>query len=86
MGVIADVSHRDQVERLVQESVEALGPLSIMVANAGITQVKPILDLTEEDVSRIFDVNICGVFNCYQVAAKQFIAQGSKGKLIGAAR
>lgn len=60
-----------------------------MVANAGIAQVKPLLDLTEEDVERMFAVNVFGVHNCYSVAAKQMIRQGPMSssiyKLIGCA-
>lgn len=44
------MSKRAEVEALVQKSVEALGELDTMVANAGIAQVKALLDLTEEDV------------------------------------
>ena len=84
--MVADVSHRIEVEKLVSESVNALGPLDVMIANAGIAQVKPILELSEEDVERMFSINLFGVFNCYQVAAKQMIKQGTKGKLLGAAR
>ena len=86
IGIVADVSKRSEVEKLVQNSVDALGPLHVMVANAGIAQVKPVLELTEEDMERMINVNLFGVFNCYQVAAKQFIKQGTKGKLLGAAR
>lgn len=71
---------------MVQTCVDVLGPLHVMVANAGIAQVKPLLELSEEDVERIFSVNFYGVFNCYQVAAKQFMKQGTPGKLLGAAR
>ncbi|KAL8724140.1 MAG: hypothetical protein Q9166_008113 [cf. Caloplaca sp. 2 TL-2023] len=70
---------------MVQASVERLGPLNVMVANAGIAQVKEVLDLAEEDVERMFNVNFFGVFNCYQIAAKQFIKQGTPGKILGAA-
>jgi NAD(P)-dependent dehydrogenase (short-subunit alcohol dehydrogenase family) len=83
---VTDVSNRSEVEGLVEASVKNLGPLNVMVANAGIAQVKPALDLTEADVKRIFDVNVFGVFNCYSVAAKQLIKQGGGGKLIGCAR
>ena len=51
-----------------------------MVANAGIVQVRPLLDLTDEDWERMFRVNVYGVNHCYVEAAKQFIAQGPPPK------
>lgn len=53
----ADVSNQNEVQDLVQASVSELGPLNTMVANAGIAQVKALLDLSEQDFKRIFDVN-----------------------------
>ncbi|RSM19155.1 hypothetical protein CDV31_002076 [Fusarium ambrosium] len=84
-GHVADVSDLAQVEEMVAASVRELGPLTTMVANAGIAQVKPILDVTTDDLRRMFDINVFGTFNCYSVAAKQLIKQGTPGKLIGAA-
>jgi NAD(P)-dependent dehydrogenase (short-subunit alcohol dehydrogenase family) len=59
------------------------------IANAGIAQVKALLDLTEEDFQRMFSINVFGVQNCYAEAAKQMISQGNctaerPGKIIGA--
>jgi len=71
---------------LIEASVKHLGPLNVMIANAGIAQVKALLDLTEDDVRRMFEVNVFGVFNCYSAGAKQMIKQGTGGKLIGCAR
>ncbi|OAL03034.1 3-oxoacyl-reductase [Phaeosphaeriaceae sp. SRC1lsM3a] len=81
----ADVSKMKEVQDLVQASVSELGPLNTMVANAGIAQVKALLDLTEEDLRRMFEVNVYGVYNCYTAAAKQMISQGHGGKLLSAA-
>ncbi|KAF2762332.1 NAD(P)-binding protein, partial [Pseudovirgaria hyperparasitica] len=81
----ADVSVLPEVEALVAHSVSSLGPLSTMVANAGIAQVKPLLDLSEQDLRRMFEVNVFGVYNCYASAARQMIAQGGGGKILGAA-
>ncbi|CAF4977216.1 unnamed protein product, partial [Rotaria sp. Silwood1] len=53
-------------------------------ANAGIVQVKPILDITTEDWDKMFATNMRGVFLCYKEAAKIMIAQGTGGKIIGA--
>ncbi|KAF1832298.1 acetoin dehydrogenase-like protein [Decorospora gaudefroyi] len=81
----ADVSNLSEVQGLVQASVSELGPLTTMVANAGIAQVKALLDLTEQDLKRMFEVNVYGVYNCYSTAAKQMISQGHGGKLVAAA-
>ncbi|KAI1080053.1 hypothetical protein F5B20DRAFT_542071 [Whalleya microplaca] len=88
-SAIADVAKRDEVKQMVQTSVRELGPLDTMIANAGISQVKAVLDLTEHDFERMFAVNVIGVHNCFAEAAKQMIDQGScrpdrPGKLIGA--
>jgi NAD(P)-dependent dehydrogenase (short-subunit alcohol dehydrogenase family) len=53
----ADVSNLKEVEELVKASVSELGPLNTMIANAGIAQVKALLDLTEHDLRRMFEVN-----------------------------
>ncbi|KAK3983883.1 acetoin dehydrogenase-like protein [Cladorrhinum sp. PSN332] len=84
-GHAADVSSPSEVESLVSSSVSNLGPLTTMIANAGIAQVKPLLELTPDDFSRMFAVNVQGVHYCYQTAAKQLIAQKTPGKLIAAA-
>lgn len=57
IAVPADVSNLQQVQSLVKTSADKLGPLNTMVANAGIAQVKPLLELTEEDLKRMFEVN-----------------------------
>lgn len=57
-----------------------------MVANAGIAQVKWGMDVQEADLQRLFEVNFYGVVYSNQVAARQFIKQGSGGKIINAAR
>ncbi|WPG97658.1 Hypothetical protein R9X50_00043800 [Acrodontium crateriforme] len=87
---LADVSKFAEVEQMIQTAVKELGNLDTMVANAGIAQVKALLDLTEEDFQRMFSVNVFGVNNCYKAAAQQIIKQGTASaehpaKLIGAA-
>ncbi|KAF3768133.1 3-oxoacyl-reductase [Cryphonectria parasitica EP155] len=89
-SAIADVSRRGEVKEMVQKSVKELGPLHTMIANAGIVQVKSLLDLSEEDFARMLAVNLTGVHNCYAEGARQMIEQGTckpdaPGKIIGAA-
>lgn len=61
---------------MVTETVSRLGPLTLMVANAGIAPVQPTLSVTEDDIDRVLGVNFKGTFNCYAQAARQMIAQG----------
>lgn len=84
LALPADVSQRDQVFSMVQETVARLGRLDIMVANAGIAQVKTIRELTPEDLDKMFRVNVYGVVYCIQAAAEHMIKQKS-GKIICAA-
>jgi NAD(P)-dependent dehydrogenase (short-subunit alcohol dehydrogenase family) len=84
--VLGDVSKRADVEKMCESHVEHVGPLYTMVANAGICQVKSALEVTEKDMEKMFQVNVFGVFNCYQAAAKQMIKQGTQGRIIGCAR
>jgi meso-butanediol dehydrogenase/(S,S)-butanediol dehydrogenase/diacetyl reductase len=84
-SVFADVSDADEVEGMVGRVADELGRLDVMVANAGIAQVKPLLEVTPEDFDGLMSVNLRGVFLCYQAAARQMIRQGGGGKIIGAA-
>ncbi|KAL4923698.1 uncharacterized protein BDV17DRAFT_276390 [Aspergillus undulatus] len=83
IGLAADVTSSSSVESLVKETVAQLGPLTLMVANAGIAQVKPLLSVTEEDIDSVISVNFKGVFNCYTHAARQMIAQGPPQEAAG---
>lgn len=81
----ADVTDPDAVGALVDAVVTDLGGLDVMVANAGIAQVAPLLEVSPDDLRRVFDVNVFGVVYCLQAAARTMIARGTGGKIISAA-
>lgn len=83
MTVPADISNRNEVFSMVGKVVKHFGRLDVMVANAGIVQVKPILDITEQDMEKIFRINVFGTLFCLQAAAQQMIKQKG-GKIINA--
>jgi meso-butanediol dehydrogenase / (S,S)-butanediol dehydrogenase / diacetyl reductase len=81
---VADVSKRDEVHAAVDHAEKELGGFDVIVNNAGIAQVKPIADVTPEDLERIFRINVDGVVWGIQAAAAKFKARGHKGKIINA--
>src|SRR6185369_7432327 len=85
IAVPGDVTARDAVFAMVDRVATELGSVDVMVANAGIAQVKTLLEVTTEDLQRIFEVNVFGVVYCMQAAAERMIAQGTGGKIISAA-
>lgn len=85
LALPGDVRNEADVEDAVTRTVKELGPLYIMVANAGIgLPVATIMDTTMEEWDRYLSVNLTGVFLCYRAAARIMVAQGLGGKIIGA--
>ncbi|CAE6508487.1 unnamed protein product [Rhizoctonia solani] len=83
--ITGDVSKETEVQAMVQKTVDELGSLDIMVANAGILPAPtPILEISEEDFDRTMGINCKGVLYCYRAAATQMIKQGRGGRIIGA--
>jgi len=68
-----DVSDANLVVKTLEKIDNELGPITGVIANAGVSVVKPALDLTSEDFSKVFDVNVLGVFNTARAAAKLWI-------------
>ena len=62
----ADVADRAAVERMVQTIERTLGPVTLLVNNAGIAKQEQFQDIREETWRRIFDVNVNGCFHCTQ--------------------
>ena len=77
----ADVSKRQDVERMVAETVSKLGPIDVLVNNAGIEHEDPFLQKTEDEWDRVIAVNLKGPFLCAQSAARLMVKNG-KGTII----
>jgi glucose 1-dehydrogenase len=82
VGVQADVSKVEDLQRLVGATVEKFGRLDIMVNNAGVETRTSILDTTEEQYEKVLSVNLKSAFFGTQLAAKQMIKQGGGGRII----
>ena len=85
VAVTMDVTERDQVRAGIATTVEEFGKLDAFFNNAGMNSPMKLLDVTEENFDLIMKVNVLGVLIGMQEAAKQFISQGSGGKIINTA-
>ncbi|MCO1339805.1 3-oxoacyl-ACP reductase [Kocuria polaris] len=72
----ADVTRRDDVERLLARVLDDFGRVDILVNNAGACIHKPALEVTDEEFSSVFDVNVDALWKCSQVFGRHFVEAG----------
>lgn len=83
-AVGARVEDRAQLAGALDEIEAGLGPISLMVNNAGIAHVASFEELDPDDFKQMIDVNLMGVFHGSQLAAQRMIAsQGLRGQAPG---
>jgi NAD(P)-dependent dehydrogenase (short-subunit alcohol dehydrogenase family) len=80
-----DVTDKNSARAALGSAVEGFGPLVAWVSNAGVSSMRPFVDLTEEDWDSNLEVNAKGPFLCGQVAARRFIEQGRGGVVVNMA-
>jgi len=81
-GITADLRSIKPVDRIISEAVEKMGHVDILVNNAGIIRREDALEFSEKDWDDVMDINLKTVFFLSQAAAKQYIKQGTGGKII----
>ncbi len=77
VAVQADVADAAQVATLVEQVEAELGPLDILVANAGVTRDTLIIRMSDEEWSDVIETNLRGVFNCCRAVARGMLKRRS---------
>ena len=80
-----DVRDRDAIERVVAAIEDTLGPINILVNNAGVSVVKRPEDFTMEDYDFVHETNVKGPFFLAQAVGRRMIKRGMGGKIINIA-
>lgn len=83
--VQANLMTTGPIQGVIDKAVDTYGHIDILVNNAGIIRRADAIDFTEKDWDDVLNINLKTVFFFCQAAARQFIKQGSGGKIINIA-
>jgi len=73
LAIKCDVSQKEEVEKMVKETIKNWGKIDVLVNNAGIADFKPFLEMTEEDWEKTININLKGYFLCAKACAKEMV-------------
>jgi NAD(P)-dependent dehydrogenase (short-subunit alcohol dehydrogenase family) len=73
IGLSLDVTERAQIEELVRDVTEQLGPIDVLVNNAGVCFHREALDVPDEEWHAVFDVNVHGLWYCSQIVGRTMV-------------
>lgn len=82
LGVYLNVADRGSIDAMVAEVTERFGGIDILVNNAAVFDMQPVLEVTEASHDKQFDVNVKGLFFTLQAVARAMVARGWGGRII----
>ncbi|MGK7942608.1 MAG: SDR family oxidoreductase [Crocosphaera sp.] len=82
--IATDVTQENSVRNLIQKIVEVYGKLDYAFNNSGVALGNPLVEETEENYYKVFDVNVKGVFFCLKYELEQMLKQG-EGSIVNCA-
>ena len=82
IGLKVDVTCQDEINSIIETTIQEFGELNILVSNAGVAAVSPLIDTDERTWDWVMGVNAKGVFLSSKAAARQMIQQGKGGRII----
>lgn len=85
VGITANLMSIEPVQGIIDKTMEVFGKVDILVNNAGIIRREDAINFSEKDWDDVMNINLKTVFFFGQAAAKQYIKQGSGGKIINIA-
>lgn len=85
VGVVANLMEIAPIDGIIEKALEAYGKVDILVNNAGIIRREDAINFSEKDWDDVMNINIKTVFFFSQAVAKQYIKQGTGGKIVNIA-
>lgn len=84
-AVRMNVSDQASIDAAIEEVVTVAGGLDILVNNAAVFDLAPLVEISRDSYERLFSINVAGTLFTMQAAAKVMIAQGRGGRIINMA-
>ncbi|WP_027935282.1 SDR family oxidoreductase [Amycolatopsis thermoflava] len=81
-AIACDVTDESQVQGLVAGAVEQFGRIDVMINNAGLGGTRSVLEMTDDEWSRVLDITLTGTFRCTRAVLRQFVDQGGGGAIV----
>ena len=85
VAVAMDVTSQASIKSAVDQAEAALGPVTVLINNAGVQRERAAVDLAEADWDAVIDTNLKGAFSCATEVARRMIARQSGGTVINIA-
>lgn len=82
IAIVADVTRSDEVNGMVDTVERDLGPIDVLVNNAGVESIIPLLEITESEWERVTHTNLKGEWLCAQAVARKLVAAGRPGAIV----
>ncbi len=85
MAVAGDITQPETIEQAVALAEAQMGPVTLLINNAGIADDHAALDLPDEDWDRVIDTNLKGAWRTAQILARHWVANEREGNIINIA-
>ncbi|MDY0885668.1 SDR family NAD(P)-dependent oxidoreductase [Dongia soli] len=85
LAVVGDVTDGASMQRALRQAGDELGPVTLLINNAGIADDHAALDLPEDDWDRVIDINLKGAWRLSQLCAQHWVERGAPGNIVNIA-
>ena len=80
-SLVCDVTQEEQVQALL-EAAERFGGVDVMINNAGLGGTASVLEMTDDQWSKVLDITLTGTFRCVRAAGRRMVDSGKRGVIV----
>jgi 3-oxoacyl-[acyl-carrier protein] reductase len=81
LSTVTDVTDEAQIQALL-DLADTVGGVDVMINNAGLGGTASVLEMTDDQWSKVLDITLTGTFRCVRAAGQRFVASGKRGVIV----